>query len=84
MKRPNKLERLLLASYSRLVKCFLLRPKLNSAEHLLGTQLIGRLLALLANIRLGREGLIEKNSLLGMFITYSQKVLYHWSMVSML
>jgi hypothetical protein len=32
-------------------------------EHLLGTQLIGRLLALLANIRLGWEGPIETNTL---------------------
>ncbi len=32
-------------------------------EHLSGNQLIGGLLAILANIRLGREGMTENNAL---------------------
>jgi len=38
-------------------------PKPISVEHLTGTQLIGRLLALLLYIRLGLKGLIDTNTL---------------------
>jgi hypothetical protein len=43
-------------------------------EHLSGPQIIGRLLALSANIRLGWEGLTDKlSSFLGTFVNHGRK-----------
>jgi hypothetical protein len=52
--------------------------KLISVEHLSGNQLIGRLLAFLANIKLNWEGMTETNtlSLLQKFVNYGEKKFY--------
>jgi hypothetical protein len=59
----NKLEYLALASFSSLVQCLRVSPDPILVEHHSGTPLLGRLLALSANIRLGWHGLSGTNIL---------------------
>ncbi len=59
----NKLECLSLASFYSRPYCLQVKTEPISVEHLSGTPLLGWLLVLSANIRLGWKGLTKKNPL---------------------
>jgi hypothetical protein len=52
-------------------------PKPISVEQISGNQLIGRLLALLANIRLGWEGMAETNALTYYEVSYITDIKFY-------